>query len=800
MKVRTEDVSEEPEGRMSMLKPRRNKTPLRAFWCFVGVILAEVLFMAPAQAADPDPQEGMRLFREKVEPVLEAECYSCHSAKAEKVKGKLLLDSRAGMLRGGETGPAVVPGDVGESLLIQAIRHEDGLEMPAKKPKLPDQTIADFEAWVKLGAPDPRASEAQAAVSPQSAEMRGHWSFQPVRKAVPPMVGDAAWLRTAVDAFILRKLEERKWQPAPPASRVEWIRRVSFDLTGLPPSPEEIEAFVNDAAPDAYEHVVDRLLNSPHYGERWAQHWLDVVRYAETEGFEYDRHIPDAWRFRDYVIDALNRDKPFDRFLTEQIAGDEIAPEDAECQTASIFHRLGPVRRNAGNPDIALSRNEVLTERTDIIGTAFLGLTVGCARCHNHKLEPISQQDYYRLEAYMAATDEHNISLARGHDVEAWEAKARELKDEIKRLQKEARQASGAEKARLESQIEELEDQLPPAPATITSTWNNFKQRTTIHVLRRGIWENQGDVVGPRPLSVLVPDELPELPADITDPRTRLARWLTARDHPLTARVIVNRLWQQHFGAGLVKTVNDFGTKADRPSHPELLDWLAATLVENGWRLKPIHRLMVLSSTYRQSSRTELAALAQESDPENRLLWRFSRRRLTAEEIRDAMLAVSGRLNLKAGGPSVMVPVDPELVRQLYKPAQWKVAASASEHDRRSIYLIAKRNLRLPFMETFDAPTLLTSCARRESSTHAPQALEMLNGALTNDLAEAFARRLESETGGVPECVVDYAFRLALGREPLPNERAVSLAFVRDQPLKEFAMAMFSLNGFLYVP
>ena len=612
---------------------------------------------------------------------------------------------------------------------------------------------------------------------------------------------EEAWVRNPVDAFILAQLEQRGWHPAPPASRPEWIRRVSFDLTGLPPTPEEVDAFVADESPDAYERVVDRLLGSPRYGERWAQHWLDVVRFAETEGFEYDRHIPDAWRYRDYVIDSLNRDKPFDRFVVEQIAGDEVAPQDQECLAASTFHRLGPVRRNAGNPDIALSRNEVLTERTDIIGSAFLGLTVGCARCHNHKLEPIAQKDYYRLQAYLAATEEHNVVLASAEEQASWEAKAGTFRNEIARLKKQAKGASGDERVRLTAKIEELEDQMPPPLATIPSTWNDFSQRTEIHVLKRGVWENKGEAVGPRPLSVLVPDDEPELSAAVTDPRTRLAQWLVSPKHPLTARVYVNRIWQQHFGAGLVKTVNDFGVKGDRPSHPELLDWLAATLVENGWRAKPIHRLLVLSSTYRQSSRAPLAAEAARSDPENRLLWRFNRRRLSAEEIRDAMLAVSGRLNLEAGGPSVMVPVDPELVRLLYKPAQWQVAGSASEYDRRSIYLIAKRNLRLPFFETFDAPALLTSCARRESSTHAPQALEMLNGTLSNDLAAAFAGRLERESGGAPERLVDAglpAWRWA-GRRPRPS-RSLGLEFLREQTTKEFALAVFNLNGFLYVP
>jgi hypothetical protein len=568
----------------------------------------------------------------------------------------------------------------------------------------------------------------------------------------------------------------------------------------MPPTPEEIDAFVNDARPDAYQRLVDRLLNSRHYGERVAQHWLDVVRYAETEGYEYDRHVPDAWRFRDYVIDSLNSDKPFDRFLIEQIAGDEIEPENPECLTASIFHRLGPVRRNAGNPDIALSRNEVLTERTDIIGAAFLGLTVGCARCHNHKLEPISQKDYYRLQAYLAATEEHNIVLASADEQQKWEATTKRAKDEIDSLRVKAKKAEGTEKSRLEEQIEALEDQLPSPLATIPSTRNDIVKRTAIHVLRRGVWENKGEPVGARPLSVLVADDLPELSAGETSPRTHLARWLVSKDQPLTARVIVNRLWQQHFGVGLVKTANDFGMKGERPSHPELLDWLAATLVEGGWRLKPLHRLIVLSNTYQQSSRVPTSFAPQESDPENRLLWHYPRRRLSAEEVRDAMLSVSGRINLKGGGPSVIVPVDPELVQLLYKPSQWTVTKDATEHDRRSVYLMAKRNLRLPFLENLDAPALQTSCARRESSTHAPQALEMLNGSLSNDLAAAFARRLVKESNGDQSLLIERGFRLALGRPPRPEEHQRSLEFLRDQPVSEFALALFNLNGFLYVP
>ncbi len=662
------------------------------------------------------------------------------------------------------------------------------------------------------------ASHAASAPAP---DPRAHWSFQPIRKPAVPAVKTPAWVQSPVDAFILAKLEERQWSPTPPASRADWIRRVFFDLTGLPPSPEAVAAFVADDSAEARATVVDRLLASERYGERWAQHWLDVVRFAESEGFEYDRHLPDAWRFRDYVVASLNADKPFDRFIVEQLAGDELDANNHEFLSASIFHRLGAVRRNAGNPDIALSRNEVLTERTDIVGTAFLGLTVGCARCHDHKLDPVSQQDYYRLQAYFAATEERNLSLATAEEKKTWEARTKELQTEITALKAKAKLATGVEREQLTAQAEAVEDKLPATLATIPATWNDAQKRTPIHVLKRGVWEQKGEAVGPRPPDVLVADARAELAADVANPRTQLARWITDARNPLTARVLANRLWQHHFGAGLVKTPNDFGLHGDRPSHPELLDWLATSLLENGWRLKPLHRMLVLSSTYAQRSdgvveywsdgKTALSHRSitpplhhsvspASSDPDARLLWHFPRRRLSAEEIRDSMLAVAGRLNLRTGGPSVMVPVDAELVKQLYKPSQWQPTKDVAEHDRRSLYLLAKRNLRLPFMEAFDAPALQTTCARRESSTHAPQALELLNGKFSNDLATAFARRLETECGADQSRLVERAYLLATGRAPTSSERQLALDFLRDQPLREFALTLFNLNAFLYVP
>ena len=577
-----------------------------------------------------------------------------------------------------------------------------------------------------------------------------HWSLRPrTQPALPAFAdaGDAAWLRTSVDAFVLQRLGAAGMHPAPEADRVTLIRRLSFDLTGLPPTPEEVEAFLSDASGAAYEKLVERLLASPHYGERWAQHWLDVVRFAESDGFEYDRYRPGMWRYRDYVIRCMNEDRPFDRFVTEQIAGDELGPDNPELQIAAGFHRLGPVRRNAGNAEVAFSRNEVLTEMTDALGMVFLGLTVGCARCHDHRFDDFPQDDYYRLQAFLAATHEHNISLVDKATRDAWQTKTDKLNAEIKQVSKQLMDLPGApssvsRRVTLEAKLKELQQRLPPPLPAICSVRNVEAQRTAIHVLKRGLPERKGKQVAPGFPSALA--DTSELPAmDRQAPRTALARWLTDPANPLTARVFVNRVWHAHFGTGLVDTPNDLGHNGGVPSHPQLLDHLANEFVRGGMRLKPLHRQIVLSSTYRQASHTTDATAARVKDPANRLLWKFPRRRLSAEELRDAMLSVAGQLNRKAGGESVVVPVEADLVDLLYDPNQWKVTPDPREHDRRSIYLIAKRNLRLPFGQVFDQPDLQTSCPRRETSTHALQALELLNGKTANRLADVFARRLE---------------------------------------------------------
>lgn len=625
------------------------------------------------------------------------------------------------------------------------------------------------------------------------------WAFQ-IPKVSPAAHTESNWGNNPIDTYILAGLESNRLAPSEPATRRELIRRATFDLWGLPPAPEEIDSFLQDKSQDAYEKLIERLLASPHYGEKWGQLWLDVIRFSESEGFEYDRHLPGAWRFRDYVIRSFNEDKPFDRFIQEQLAGDEAESPTEDEFIAAGFHRFGPVRRNAGNPEIALSRNEVLTERTDIIGSAFMGLTMGCARCHDHKLDPFSQKDYYSLQAFLGATREYNKYIAPQPEIDAWQAEYDAIEAEIAAIREKLESDLGdEEKAKLSERYGKLKDSHPEPLPTILSIKNDPEDRTDVRILHRGLWEAKGDRVNMEIPGILNRHQSNSLPRDYPKPRTALAEWMTNPENPLTARVLANRVWLNHFGNGIVNTPNDFGSHGERPSHPKLLDYLAVQLVEHGWRLKPLHRMIMLSATYRQSSQTPASGHAHRVDPDNRLLWKFNRRRLQAEEIRDALLAVSGKLNKEMYGESIMLPVDEEMVRLLYKPDQWQVTEDRSQHNRRSVYLMAKRNLRLPFMETFDQPTLQVSCGRRESSTHAPQALELLNGATTNQLALSFAERLKSEAGDTPEAQIKLAWLLATGRPPTERETTLASSFLKEQPLEEFTLAMFNLNDFLYV-
>ncbi|MBC8289373.1 MAG: DUF1553 domain-containing protein [Planctomycetes bacterium] len=679
--------------------------------------------------------------------------------------------------------------------------------------------LAALLAWPSqlTRAFDDQPAKTERTEPEYSEEDRSHWSFLPIQRAPISTFVSAAdrdWIATPVDAFILAELKNAALTPAPKADRRTLIRRLYYDLTGLPPTPEQIAAFVEDDSPDAWTRLVDRALASPHYGEKWGQHWLDVIRFAESEGFEYDRHHAAAWRFRDFVVRSLNADKPFDQFATEQLAGDELARQRSHLDprsdetlrdqiVAAGFHRLGPVRRNAGNPEIAFSRNAVLTEMTTAVGPVFLGLTVGCARCHDHFFDPFKQKDYYRLQAFLAATNEFDAPFVDSADWTVWKSKTDAINQQIYKLKKEVANSSKERTEEIRAELEDLKNQLPPPVPTLFSVQNNSEKRAPIHLLKRGVDTlRTGDPLGMRVPGVLIEEGATALPPDSANPKTTLAKWVTATDNPLAARVIVNRVWQYHFGEALVSTPNDFGLNGATPTHPELLDWLSAELIDSGWSLKSLHRLILNSSTWQQSSRVdaEVLAKAREVDANNRLLWRFTRRRLTAEEIRDSMLQISGELNAKLTGESVITPVDPEMVKLLYKPDQWAVTEDSSEHNRRSVYLIAKRNLKLPFMEVFDQPDLQTSCECREVSTHAPQALELLNGKFSNRMADHLATRLEELGSRSEPMIVDAAFELATGRAPTTRQRAAAIAFLESgAPVRELALAVFNLNGFLYV-
>lgn len=631
---------------------------------------------------------------------------------------------------------------------------------------------------------------------------RRHWAFRPRENPAPPKFSDAReqqWATNPIDAFVLHKLKAQGLTHAAQADRTTLIRRVYLDLTGLPPSPEQVRRFVSDKSSNSYERVVDELLASPAYAERQAQHWLDVVRFAESDGYEYDTHRTEAWQYRDYVIRSFAEDKPYDRFVQEQLAGDEMDPENREMLVAASFNRLGPFRKNAGNQDAAYIRNEVLVEMTNVVGAAFLGVTLGCARCHDHKFDPIRHTDYYRMQAFFATTQHRDITLASEAEQAAWKQRSDAISKELAMLKTKLKGATGPEKSKLERIVGEKEKTVPEPLPALRTVQTDAKQYIPVHVLQRGNSEAPGDKVGMRPLGVLLPDEKPELGDAIEKPRLTLAKWITDPSNPLTARVMVNRIWQSHFGTGIVATPNDFGRMGSRPSHPELLDWLANRFVETGFRIKPIHRMIVLSNTYQQAYLPQPSARAVESDPDNRLLWRFPRRRLQAEELRDSMMAVSGLFNAQQFGPSVIVPIESELVNLLYKPGQWAVNPDPAQYNRRSIYLFHKRNLRVPFMEVFDAPDTLLSCARRESSTHAPQALELLNGSVTQQASVALAERLKREAGASISRQVDLAFDLVFGRKPAVKERQASIRFLKNNPAREFALALFAANDFLYV-
>jgi hypothetical protein len=730
-----------------------------------------------------------------------------------------------------------------------------------------------------------------------TAEQRSHWAYQPVKRVDPPPVKESAWVRNPIDRFILAELEPLGLAHAPEADRVSLIRRVTFDLTGLPPHPEEVAAFEHDTRPDAYERLVDRLLAGPRYGERAGQHWLDLAHYADSNGFELDAERPDAWRYRDWVVHAKNADLPYDRFLSMQLAGDDLSPGDRSALIASGFCRCGPREVVGGNVIPQVKRQSELSEITGTVGSVFLGLTIGCARCHDHKFDAIPTTDYYRLQAFFAASELTDVSLASQAENEAFaaarkaveqkvapkkqalaeleapfreELKARKLmmlsaperavmktpeKDrtkEQKRLAKgletslritwedvaaavAANPAVHARREQLKRAIYELERTMPRPPAHAMALVDRLSKATDTFVLRRGDYQNRGPKVDPLPPGVILASQpAAAFPPPAITPggtttgrRAALAKWLLGNNNPLTARVIVNRLWQEHLGRGIVATPSDFGVRGEPPSHPALLDWLASELRAGGWRLKPIHRLMVTSATYRQSSRPD--SDAADADPENSMFARMNRRRLDAEGVRDAMLSVAGELNQKMGGPGVLAPLEKEVKDLIFTEAEavdlWPEDPVPAEHARRSIYLFRKRNVRYPLFDAFDAPDTLSACPRRATSTHALQALTLLNSDFAAARARAFALRVLREAGPQVYERIRLAYQLALAREPKSSEIERARAFLRlqselirleqqhpngapgvqspreaaDGAWVDFARALLNSNEFLYV-
>ena len=719
--------------------------------------LATIAAAAPAFAA-PD-------FARDVRPILAAHCYECHGP--DKQKGGLRLDAKSAALRGGVTGDTIVPAQSARSHILHRLRGQGGEDrMPLKKPPLSAEQIATIAEWIDAGAawPDNFAGN--------DAPAKLHWSFaKPVRHD-PPAVNQADWPRNAIDRFILARLEKEGIRPSPEAPKETLLRRVSLDLTGLPPTPQEIDAFLADASPDAYQKQVERLLASPHYGERWGRPWLDAARYADSNGYSHDNPRT-VWKYRDWVIDAINRDMPFDRFTAEQLAGDLFPDATTDQKIATGFHRNTQFNTEGGI-DAEQFRVEGIIDRVNTTGTVWLGLTVGCAQCHNHKFDPIAQKEYYRLFAFFNNCDEPEMRLgtpaddARGRRIDQLEA---ELQPFASNPDDAAIKAKRAELAKLRKEERGV------LTALVVEEREGEPRKTT--VLVKGDFTRPGEPVTPG-----VPPVLHPLKAE-KPTRLDLALWLTSEDNPLTARVTVNRMWQLYFGRGIVETENDFGTQGTTPSHPDLLDWLATEFMRSGWSMKAMHRLIVTSATYRQTSasRPDLATV----DSNNRLLARQSRLRLDAEVVRDVSLAASGLLSHKLGGPPVFPP-QPEGVTSVGQVKHdWKTSRGEDRY-RRGVYTFVFRNSMHPLLESFDAPNATSACTRRIRSNTPLQALNLLNDEAFVEFAQALAARALGEGSADDAGRIDYAFRLCTGRRPHDDERR-TLLLLLDRQTRSFKEA-----------
>ncbi len=873
--------------------------------------LVLVLALAPAGRLSAADAVGVEFFEKKVRPVLVEHCYSCHSVQAKKKRGGLYLDSRAGLLKGGDSGPALVPGKPEQSLLVKALRHQGELKMPPKG-ALPAAVVADLARWVQMGAPAPEAAAAAREGIDWSAA-RKFWSFQPVRRPTIPTVRDTAWARGDLDRFVLARLEADGLKPVAAADRAALLRRVTFDLIGLPPTPAEVDTFVSDTRSDAYERVVDRLLASPRHGERWARHWLDVARYAEDQAHTFAVKLnTSAWRYRDWVIAALNADLPYDRFVTLQVAADLVPDATIPDRCALGFFGLGAVYYKNSNAAQVIA--EELDDRVDTLSRGFLGLTVSCARCHDHKFDPIPTQDYYSLAGVFHSSRLADVPLAGKDEVErftqaqkraqeaervlkdflrtekvrmaqtqadrlatylvaAWKAKGKRqaaaalarqqglepaklnrmvrLLDPSSRVARNAaflarwRKMSGSEdEAQVARQARELQQQvlevinrpgkavrerdafveiffgekgvfapsdgeltarlpadkkdtlarmrhdagerkraIPPAPPVAHGLTEGSPADLKVYI--RGNPATPGAIAPRRFLRILAGDEAPRFTHG--SGRLDLANALASKDNPLTARVIVNRLWMHHFGRGLVGTPSNFGSLGERPTHPELLDYLADELVRGGWSLKKLHRQIVLSATYRLGSSSD--AVNEQKDPDNRLLWRMNRRRLDVESYRDALLAVSGAVDATMGGPTLPL--------------------SAPGNERRTVYARVSRHELDGLLRLFDFPDANITSEKRTETTVPQQQLFVLNSPFMIARARALAGRVTSAARG--DAAIVLAYRLALGRAPAPDELRLGRLYLAgwDDPdegpknhltrWQRYAQVLLGSNEFLYI-
>lgn len=776
-------------------------------------------------------EDQIAFFEAKVRPVLIEHCYSCHSAEAKDLGGSLLLDSFSGIAKGGDSGAVVIPHDADSSLLITAIRYKKPeLQMPPTR-KLDDHQIRAIEEWVEMGAPDPREDDTVSkAITRQSIDWEkatDFWSLRPIPQSPPiPSVANSSWALNSIDYFILDSMHQHQLEPSHDSDRTAWLRRATYDLTGMPPTPEQVDAFCSDNSSLAYDHVVDRLLASKAYAERWGRHWLDVVRYADTAGDNSDFPIPQMIKYRDWVTDAFHRDMPYDQFITHQLAGD-LLPSDSESQRRAQIIATGYIAnsRRFGSRVDDYPHHLTIEDTLDNFGRAFLATTLNCARCHDHKFDPITTDDYYGLYGIFRSTrypwpgielDQRQRDLIplTSQDIVAQETKERNqagkaLETEIKKLEKSRDQADQAEKKKWDDEIKKAKDSLDtlrkrelPYEVAYAVTESETIEDAAIQI--------KGD---PNKVGATVPRHFPTMlggqrlpPGDSSSGRKQLAQWLVSTENPLTARVMVNRIWSYHFGKGIVPTPNDFGRQGKPPTHPELLDWLARDFIQSGWSIKSLHRCIMLSHTYRLSSLSSEAT--REIDPTNQWLSHFPRKRLDAESIRDTLLVLGGNLNSETGAPHPFPPSTE------WKFTQHNPFKAIYDTNHRSVYLMTQRIQRHPFLAIFDGADPSVSTAFRNVSTSPLQALYFLNDPFVHAQSTAFAMRVMQSSTADDERI-RFAFRNLFSRPPSDEDLATSIAFLHQvrtsldtssnissaetEAWNAFVRALMRTNEFVYI-